>query len=181
MWQHHLGVAVFIYDYRGYGRSDGNPNERGVYADAQAAYRWLVDEKGITPNDIVLHGESIGAAVALELALNVPHGALIMESPFTSAVEMGERTMPWIPVRRLMRNRFESIEKISNYHGPLLVTHGTRDSIVPFEMGERLFKEANDPKVFYAVRGADHNDVPFVGGVAYFRAIDDFLKSYLKR
>lgn len=178
LWQRYLNVSFCIYDYRGYGRSEGSPNELGVYADERAAYQWLTDEKRVAPSDIVLYGESIGAAVALELAMNVPIGALILESPFTSAVEMGERTMPWIPVRRLMRNRFESIDKIANYHGPLLVTHGTRDSIVPFEMGERLFKVANEPKRFYAVRGADHNDVPFVGGSRYFQAIDDFLASF---
>lgn len=177
LWQRYLNVSVFIYDYRGYGRSAGRPNERGVYADADGAYRWLTEVKLIPSQDIVLRGESIGAAVSLELALHVPHRALIMESAFTSAVEMGARTMPWIPVRRLMRNRFESIEKISRYHGPLLVTHGTEDSIVPFEMGEALFQGANEPKRFYAVRGADHNDVPFVGGSSYFLAIDDFLKS----
>jgi fermentation-respiration switch protein FrsA (DUF1100 family) len=175
LWQKHLNVSVFIYDYRGYGRSAGKPNERGVNADARGAYDWLAGQKGIAPEDIVLRGESIGGAVSLVLALAVPHRGLIMESPFTSAVEMGQRAMPWIPVRWLMRNRFDSIEKVAQYHGPLLITHGTRDSIVPFEMGERLFERANEPKRFYAVKGADHNDVPWVGGTAYFGAIDEFL------
>lgn len=178
LWQRHLHVSVFIYDYRGYGRSEGKPNEVGVYEDARAAYRWLHEQKGIPADEIVLRGESIGSAVSLQLALEVPHRALILESPFTSAVEMGQITMPWLPVRLLMRNRFDSIGKIGNYHGPVLVTHGTRDSIVPFQMGQRLFDAANEPKRFYAVRGADHNDVPFVGGLAYFRAIGEFLESY---
>jgi hypothetical protein len=177
LWQRHLHVSVFIYDYRGYGRSQGSPNEAGVYADARAAYRWLNERRGIAADDIVLRGESIGGAVSLELALHVPHRALIMESSFTSAIEIGERMMPWLPVRLLIRNRFDSINKIGNYHGPLLVTHGTRDSIVPFEMGQRLFERANEPKRFYAVRDADHNDVPFVGDAPYFQAIDEFLRA----
>jgi hypothetical protein len=175
LWQERLGVSVFIYDYRGYGRSDGRPNESGLYADARAAYRWLTEVKGVAPDQIVLRGESIGSAVSLQLALEVPHRALIMESPFTSAVEMGARSFPWLPVRWIMRNRFESIAAIGRYRGPLLITHGTEDSIVPFEMGRRLHERANEPKRFYAVPDADHNDVPFVGGQAYFDAIGRFL------
>lgn len=175
LWQRHLGVTVFIYDYRGFGRSEGRANEAGVYADARAAYRWLTEQQGIPAEQIVLRGESIGSAVSLQLALDVPCRGLILESPFTSAVEMGSRSFPWLPVRWVMRNRFDSIGKIERYRGPLLVTHGTRDSIVPFEMGQRLFERANEPKQFYAVRGADHNDVPWVGGPAYFDALAEFL------
>jgi fermentation-respiration switch protein FrsA (DUF1100 family) len=178
LWQRHLGVSIFIYDYRGFGRSEGSPNEAGVYADVRAAYRWLTEQKQIAAEEIVLRGESIGSAVSLQLALEVPHRALIMESPFTSAVAMGQRSFPFLPVRWVMRNRFDSDRKISQYRGPLLITHGTRDSIVPFEMGEALFGLANDPKKFYPVRGADHNDVPFTGGAAYFRAIDEFLENF---
>ncbi len=175
LWQQHLGVSVFIYDYRGYGRSEGRPNESGLYADAHAAYRWLTEVKRIAADQIVLRGESIGSAVSLQLGLEVPHRALIMESPFTSAVDMGARSFPWLPVRWIMRNRFDSLAVIGRYRGPLLITHGTEDSIVPFEMGRRLYEHANEPKRFFAVPNADHNDVPFVGGDAYFRAIAEFL------
>ncbi len=175
LWQRHLKVSVFIYDYRGFGRSGGSPNETGVYEDARAAYRWLVEEKKLPADQIVLRGESIGSAVSLQLALEVPHRALIMESPFTSAVEMGQRSFPWLPVRLVMRNRFDSINKISRYRRPLLITHGTNDSIVPHFMGQKLFDRANEPKRFYSVPNADHNDVPFVGGSAYFQAISEFL------
>ena len=178
LWQRHLNVSVFIYDYRGYGRSEGSPNEAGVYADARAAYRWLTEEKQIPPDQIVLRGESIGSAVSLQLALEVPHRALIMQSPFTSAVEMGERSFPWLPVRWIMRNRFDNLAKIGDYRGPVLIQHGVRDSIVPFDMGQRLFEQANDPKQFHAVELADHNDVPFMGGEAYFQTIDDFLNTH---
>lgn len=178
LWQRHLGVSVFIYDYRGYGRSEGSPNESGVCADARAAYRWLTEQKQIGADEIVLRGESIGSAVSLQLALEVPHRALIMESPFTSAVAMGQRSFPFLPVRWVMRNRFDSDRQITRYRGPLLITHGTNDSIIPFEMGQQLFELANEPKRFYPVRGADHNDVPFVGGAAYFHAIGEFLDEF---
>jgi fermentation-respiration switch protein FrsA (DUF1100 family) len=175
LWQQHLGVSLFIYDYRGYGRSGGSPYEKGLYDDARAAYRYLTEQLKTPAREIVLRGESIGSAVSLELGLEVPHRALILESPFTSAVDMGSLSFPWVPVRWLMRNRFDSLSKIDRYAGPVLVTHGTHDSIVPFEMGKRLFERAREPKMFYAVPNADHNDVPFVGGTAYFRAIDSFL------
>ena len=146
LWQRQLGVTVFMYDYRGFGRSEGRPNEAGVYADARAAYRWLTEQEGIPADQIVLRGESIGSAVSLQLALEVPCRVLILESPFTSAVDMGSLSFPFLPVRILMRNRFDSISKIDRYHGPLLITHGTRDSLVPFEMGKRLYERANQPK-----------------------------------
>ena len=175
-WQRLLNVSVFVFDYRGYGRSAGDPNEPGVYSDARAAYRWLTVDKGIAPDDVVFFGESLGAAVALQLATEVPLRALIFESPFTSAVEMGQRAFPWLPVRWIMRNRFASIEKVGRYHGPLLIVHGTHDTLIPFAMGQALFARANEPKRFYPVVGADHNDVALTGGRLYMQAIDSFLR-----
>jgi uncharacterized protein len=175
-WQHLLNVSVFVFDYRGYGRSAGQPNEPGVYHDARAAYQWLTADKGIAPNDVVFFGESLGAAVALQLATEVPPRALILESPFTSAVEIGQRAFPWLPVRWIMRNRFASIEKIGRYHGPLLIIHGTQDTVIPFAMGQTLFAHANEPKRFYPVPGADHNEVAVVGGRPYMQAMDAFLR-----
>ena len=175
-WQRSLNVSVFVFDYRGYGRSAGQPNEPGVYSDARAAYRWLTADKGIAPDDVVFFGESLGAAVALQLTTEVAPRALILESPFTSAVEMGQRAFPWLPVRWIMRNRFASIEKIGRYHGPLLIIHGTQDTVIPFAMGQVLFDRANEPKRFYAVAGADHNDVAVTGGRLYIQAMDAFLR-----
>jgi fermentation-respiration switch protein FrsA (DUF1100 family) len=175
-WQQNLQVSVFVFDYRGYGRSTGHPNEPGVYNDARAAYRWLTAAKGIAPDDVVFFGESLGAAVALQLATEVPARALILESPFTSAVEMGQRAFPWLPVQWIMRNRFASIDKIGRYHGPLLLVHGTQDTLIPFAMGQTLFDRANEPKRLYAVAGADHNDVALTGGRLYVQAIDAFLR-----
>jgi hypothetical protein len=175
-WQRLLNVSVFVFDYRGYGRSTGHPKEPGVYSDARAAYHWLTADKGIAPDDVVFFGESLGGAVALQLATEVTPCALILESTFTSAVEMGQRAFPWLPVRWIMRNRFASIDKIERYHGPLLIVHGTQDTLVPFAMGKALFDRANEPKRFYAVVGADHNDMAWKGGHAYLQAMEAFLR-----
>jgi uncharacterized protein len=150
-WQRSLNVSVFVFDYRGYGRSAGKPNEPGVYQDARAAYHWLTTDKGIAPDEVVFFGESLGTAVVLQLALDVTPRALILESPFTSAVDVGQQAFPWLPVRWIMRNRFASIEKIGQYHGPLLIIHGTQDTVIPFAMGQTLFDHANEPKRFYGV------------------------------
>jgi uncharacterized protein len=179
--QQTLNASVFVFDYRGYGRSAGRPNEPGVYDDARAAYRWLTTDKGIAPDDVVFFGESLGTAVVLQLALEVLPRALILESPFTSAVEMGQRMFPWLPVRWIMRNRFASIEKIGSYHGPLLIIHGTQDTVIPFAMGQTLFAHANEPKRFYAVVGADHNEVAVVGGRPYMQAMDAFLQEVAEK
>jgi fermentation-respiration switch protein FrsA (DUF1100 family) len=180
-WQRSLNVSVFVFDYRGYGRSAGKPNEPGVYQDARAAYHWLTTDQGIAPNDIVFFGESLGTAVVLQLALEVQPRALILESPFTSAVDVGQQAFPWLPVRWIMRNRFASIEKIGQYHGPLLIIHGTHDTVIPFAMGQTLFARANEPKRFYAVTGADHNEVAVVGARPYMQAMDDFLREVAEK
>lgn len=176
LWQEGLGVSVFMYDYRGYGRSAGNPTEGGTYADARGAYRWLAQQRKVSSDRIVLRGRSLGGAVSLQLALEVPHLGLILENSFTSASDMGQRSFPWLPVRWLIRNHFDSLEKIGRYHGPLLITHGTQDTIVPFEMAQRLFRRGNEPKWFHAVPGADHNDLPPLHDPGYFAAISEFLE-----
>jgi fermentation-respiration switch protein FrsA (DUF1100 family) len=125
-------------------------------------------------DDVVFFGESLGPAVVLQLALEVPPRALILESPFTSAVDVGQQAFPWLPVRWIMRNRFASLEKIAQYHRPLLIIHGTQDMVIPFAMGQALFARASSPKRFYAVSGTDHNDVALTGGPLYIQAIDTF-------
>ncbi len=177
LWQQHLRASVFLYDYRGYGRSAGRPSEEGLYRDVRAAYRWLTEKKGVAATDVVLWGESIGAAVALDLALNVPHRALVLEAPFTSAVDMGRRLFPWAPVRLLMRTRFDNLAKIRRIRRPVLIIHGTNDSIVPFDMGRRLFEAAPEPRRFLAVQGADHNDLWYRGAEKLLPEIRDFLRN----
>lgn len=154
---HRLGVAVLIIDYRGYGRSQGKPTEQGVLADARAARAWLAERAGVPQQEIVLMGESLGGAIATILASESPARALIVENTFTSAPDVAAVHYPWLPTQ-LMRTRFDAASAIKNYHGPLLQFHGDADTIIPIELGRRLFDAANQPKRFVVIPGADHND-----------------------
>lgn len=152
------GVSVLVFDYRGYGRSDGKPNEPGLLADARAARAWLAQRAGISEPEIVVMGRSVGGAVAVDLASRDGARALVLESTFTSIPEMAAYHYPWLPFRRLIRNRFDSLAKIADYRGPLLQSHGDADSIVPYRFGRRLFDAANEPKKFVTQSAGDHND-----------------------
>ncbi len=167
-------ASVLVYDYRGYGRSEGRPNEPGVYADARAARAWLAERAGVEPERIVQMGESLGAAVAVELAVADGARALVLDSAFTSAPDMAAVHYPFVPARLLMRNRFDSLAKIDDYRGPLLQFHGTADRIVPFELGRRLFDAAEraQPKRFEAMQGLDHNAPR---PTPYYDALGEFL------
>jgi fermentation-respiration switch protein FrsA (DUF1100 family) len=167
-----LRVAVMIFDYRGYGRSVGQPNEAGVLADARAARRWLAERAGVGEDQIVLMGESLGAAVMVDLAAKDGARGLILENPFTSLPDVGAYHYPLLPVRAMMRNRLDSLSKIGAYRGPLLASHGDADSVIPMALGERLFAAANEPKRFVRLPGHDHNDpIP----PAWYEEIDAFI------
>jgi len=172
--QARIGASVLLYDYRGYGSSEGSPDEEGTYRDARAAYRFLVEAKKIEPGQLLIMGESLGSAVALDLALSHEAAALVLEAPFTSVRDMA-RTTVLFPLAGLVRTRYDNLGKIAGLRRPLLVLHGRRDDLVPFEQGRRLFEAAPEPKTFYAVDGAGHNDVYLTGGDAYWRALADFL------
>jgi len=167
-----LGASVLIFDYRGYGRSEGSPSERGILDDARAARKWLAERAGEKETDIVLMGESLGGGVMVDLAAQDGARGLILEHTFTSLPDVAAYHYPWLPVQLLMRTRLNSVEKISRYHGPLLQFHGQADTIIPFEIGERLFAAANQPKRFVALAGHDHNDPR---PAELFAAIDAFL------
>lgn len=158
-WQQATDSAVLLFDYPGYGRCGGSPSEKGCYAAADAAYNWLTHQKEVPPERILLFGESLGGGVAVELATRRPHRALVLLSAFTSVPDMGQQIYPWLPVRWLVRNRFESLEKIGRVEGPVFIAHGTADSIVPYGHGERLFAAAREPKRFLPLEGWDHNDL----------------------
>jgi uncharacterized protein len=176
--QRRLGVSVLLFDYRGYGKSEGSPDEAGTYRDARAAYRHAVEAKGVPPQDLVLFGESLGAAVAVQVALERPAGALILESAFTSIPDMARAAYPFLPpVGPLIRTRYETLAKVPQLALPLLVLHGERDEIVPFAQGGRVFEAAGGPKRFFAIPGAGHNDTYRAGGEAYWRALGEFLDS----
>ena len=175
--QSKLGAAVLLFDYRGYGRSEGSPDEEGTYRDARAAHRWLVEEKRVPQERLVLFGESLGSAVALDLALSRPCRALVLESPFASVPAMARAVYPFLPLSALVRTRYENEAKAPRLRVPLLVLHGERDEIVPFAQGRRVFAAAPEPKRFYAIPGAGHNDTYLVGGDAYWDAVRDFLET----
>jgi fermentation-respiration switch protein FrsA (DUF1100 family) len=169
-----LGVHVLLIDYRGYGRSEGRPSEVGVYADARAGLRELVEEEGLLEERVVLFGRSLGGAVAVDLARERPLGGVILESTFSSLEDAG-RSMLGPLGAWLARGRFDSASKIDRVRAPLLFFHGDRDEVVDLSLGRRLFESAPDPKAFELLRGAGHNDTVAVGGSAYFERIGRFL------
>ena len=153
-----FGVAIFAFDYRGYGKSQGKPHQSGVLADAQAAQAWLAQENNVHADRIVLWGRSIGGAVAVHAAVKEGARGLILERTFTSLPEVAAHHYRWLPVRTLMRNRFDAAALIGDYRGPLLQSHGTVDEVVPFALGQRLFALApSDRKEFVALPGVSHN------------------------
>jgi fermentation-respiration switch protein FrsA (DUF1100 family) len=166
------GVAVLAFDYRGYGRSEGKPSEAGVLADARAARQWLARRAGVQQADVVLMGRSLGGAVAVDLAASDGARGLVVESSFNSLPDVAAYHYPWFPVRWVMRNRFDSAAKIGAYHGPLLQSHGTADTIVPYRFGRLLFEAANEPKTFVELPGLAHNDFQ---PLEYYEALIAFL------
>ena len=171
-----LPVRVFIIDYRGYGKSEGRPTERGLYLDGEAAWAYLVNEQGISTKRIVLLGKSLGGAVAIELATHVEVAGLIVQSSFTSIPDMAKCMIPFLP-RFLIRTKMDSIKKIPRVHCPKLFVHSPSDETVPFEFGRRLFRAASEPKRFYEVPGAPHNETYFVAGEAYLDALRRFVQA----
>ena len=176
----HLAASVFIFDYRGYGRSEGSVSEEGTYLDAEGALAYLRSPQGPAPSHrLVLLGRSLGCAVAVEMATRHQVDAMILEAPFTSIRGMAKLAYPYLPagaVLRLFNARYDSLSKIRNIHIPLLVMHGELDEIIPFEAGRELFDAANEPKRFHTIPGAGHNDTYLVGGDAYYDAIRGFLQ-----
>lgn len=171
------GLSVFIFDYRGYGKSEGTPSEAGLYRDGIAAYDFLVREKEIQPGNIVLFGRSLGAAVAVHVALHREVRAVILESAFTSTRGMAKAIPLFLPVSFLLPARYNSLEKVPQIRVPKLFIHGRNDEIVPHSMGRKLFEAAVEPKFFYAVKNAGHNDTFIVGGEAYFQTFAAFAKN----
>lgn len=171
-----MGLSVMIFDYRGYGKSEGSPSEEGTYADAGAAWDYLTGEAGFAPEKVVILGRSLGGAVAVELATRVKPGGLIVESSFTSGARLGQEIYPWLPVMLLARNRYESADRIGTVDCPVLIVHSPQDTVVPYRHGRRLFELAREPKQFLEIRG-DHNDGWAVSGTDYIRGINDFIFS----
>lgn len=173
-----LGLNAFLIDYRGYGQSEGRPSELGTYRDARAAWRYLTAGRGLAAAAVILHGESLGGAVATWLATQTEPRALILESSFTSAVSLGAEVYPWLPIRWLARYAYPTIEHIANVHVPVLIVHSRNDEIVPFHHGEQLYAAAPAPKQFLEIRGG-HNDALAARGRQYAAGVDAFLQTVL--
>jgi fermentation-respiration switch protein FrsA (DUF1100 family) len=153
-----VGCSALIFDYPGYGKSPGRPTEESCYESAEAALAWLSDTKGIPSERALLYGESLGGGVAVEMARRHPVRALMLVKTFTSLPAVAKRRYPWLPVNTLMRTRFDNLAKIGECHCPIFITSATGDALVPFALGEELFRAAPEPKCFFALEGQDHAD-----------------------
>ncbi len=173
---HELQLSVFIFDYQGYGKSKGRPGEAATYQDARAAWEYLTAERQLPPDQIVLFGRSLGGAVAIQLAGIVDPFAIIVESCFTSAVDMGTKVYPWLPIRLVRRIHYNSMSRIGDVVAPKLFIHSIDDETVPFGMGKRLYSRAPRPKQFLKIRGG-HNDGFLVSAALYNQTISNFLVS----
>lgn len=176
---HELGLSVFIFDYRGYGKSSGHPTEEGTYIDAEAAWDYLVNARGYQPERILLFGQSLGSAIAAETALRRKAKALIIESGFTSVPDLGARLFPYLPVKIISRFRYSTIDKVRNISIPKLFIHSPQDEIIPFKYGLTLFKNATEPKEFLQIQG-DHNDGFLLTGRPYKEGLDRFISRHFE-
>jgi fermentation-respiration switch protein FrsA (DUF1100 family) len=172
------GINVFIFDYRGYGKSEGTVSEQGFYRDARAAWDCLLKEGPTSSSQVVLFGRSLGCAMAVDLALQAPAAGLILESGFPHLGTMARYHYPFVISERFLSGRYDALSKITRLKMPVLVVHGTKDSIVPISLGRRLFQAAPDPKSFYEIPGADHNDTYIAGGEAYFQMIRETIRKW---
>ena len=173
------GFDVLLFDYRGYGRSEGEvAGEAGLYADAEAAYDFVTRERGVPAGRVVLYGQSLGTAAAADVAARRECGALVLESGLSSAADMAAVIMPWLPsfVRGLTKNKLDTVSKLPRVKCPVLVANGDRDEIIPVEQGRRLFEAAPGPKRLLIVEGAGHNDLSIVGGEKYIDSLAEFVR-----
>ncbi len=171
---HHLKLNVFIFDYRGFGRSEGNPNEEGIQLDSQAAYDTVLTQPGVSVPSLFIFGRSLGGAFAAYTASRNPAAGLILESTFTNAVDMADKMVPIIP-SWYISSELNTLGYVANLGIPKLFIHGTKDTLIPFTMGRELYKGAAEPKEFYSIVGGGHNNTWSVGGKEYFDTIKEFI------
>jgi fermentation-respiration switch protein FrsA (DUF1100 family) len=171
---HAIGADTLIIDYRGYGKSSGTPSEDGIYRDALAAYRWLTAMRSVAPQRIVVYGESLGAAAAVHLASEVPTGGVIVESGFTSVLDIARKRLPFLPVRWILKHKFNSIDKVHRIDAPLLILHSREDELFEMSHPERLLAAAQSPKWLVELQGG-HNDAFLVSADVYREALAKFL------
>lgn len=177
---HRLGFNVFIIDYRGYGQSEGRPSEAGSYLDAEAAWHYLVEDRQVRPEQIIIVGRSLGGGVAAWLAQHYPAGALVLESTFTSIPDMAAYQYPYLPVRPLARVRYNTLARVSTLALPLLIVHSPHDEVIPYNHGRQLFEAAPEPKQFLETQGG-HNDGFLISQEIYAMELKGFIEKYAGR
>lgn len=177
---HSMGYNLLTVDYRGYGKSTGGaPTEAKVYEDAEASWDYLIKQKNSDPKRTFIFGHSLGSAIAIDLATHHPEAAgLIAESNFTSLIDMGRREYPYIPVEFLLNQRFDSLSKISQLKIPLLLIHGTWDKLVPYQMSQRLFERAPQPKFLKLIEGGAHSNDAIIAPLEFRAAVTQFIQRY---
>jgi fermentation-respiration switch protein FrsA (DUF1100 family) len=169
------GLSLFMIDYRGYGASEGRPSEKGINEDGLAAYDYLL-ERGVTPENLIVFGRSLGSTVAIHLACQDKCAGVILESAFTNMADMAKKHFPIVPGTGGFKLKFPSIDRIASIDDPILFIHGAEDEIVPYELGLRLFEAASAEKEFYTIEGAHHNDTYLMGGKEYFDKFEKFVR-----
>ena len=169
------GVSVLMVEYRGYGRSEGEPSEDGIYRDAEAVWQWLVNTKKVVPENIVLYGKSLGGGPATELASRYPAGALVLQSTFTSIPDMAKRVLPWVP-KFLIQTQFDNEKKLKAVKSPTLLIHSRADDLIPFEHSVRNANAANQLVAHLAFDGYGHNDLVAGEGAAIVEAISNLVR-----
>ena len=150
-----IDINFLLLSWRGFSGNNGDPSEKGIYEDARSAVRWLKN-KGVVEKNIIIYGESLGTGAAVEIAQNNDFAGVILESPFTSMIDVGKTKYPFFPVRLLLKDKYESDKKIKNIKSPILILHGEVDRIIPFWMGKKMYKLANEPKYSYFSKYDDH-------------------------
>jgi pimeloyl-ACP methyl ester carboxylesterase len=177
---HQMGLSVFLFDYRGYGKSQNiRPTEKGFYNDAYAAYDYLARIRKIRPDRMVLFGRSLGASVAGELAAQRPAAALILESSFPSIEAVAKVHYGGFPAHWFLGAQFRLVDRLPHLSLPKLIIHGDKDDIIPVELGRQVYNVAKPPKEWFGIPGANHNDTYVVGGTAYFRRLAEFIRKAL--
>ncbi|HPW55000.1 MAG: alpha/beta hydrolase [Thermoanaerobaculaceae bacterium] len=174
----HLGMDVLIPDYRGYGRSEGRPGEEGLYEDARTVWRFLTEDRGLPARRVVVYGKSLGGGVATRLASDVHPAGLVLQSTFTSIPDLAAHHYPFVP-RLFVRTQMDSLSRIASVGCPVLIIHSRADEVVPFAQGERLYAAAREPKRFFAVELAGHNDTFDAGGEALLAALVELARAGL--
>jgi len=169
------GLSLFMVEYRGYGKSGGEPSEKGINLDGQGAYDYLIS-RGIRPENLIVFGRSLGSTVAVYVASRNECAGVVLETPFTNMADMAKAHFPFIPGLGSFKNKFCSIDRVGSIRAPILFIHGDRDELVPYKFGRKLFEAARAEKEFYTIPGAHHNDTYIVGGREYFDRFEKFVR-----